>query len=120
MSSIQASVKELKEINIEIKRLRTETSKLRKRATEIEKNIITYLNEKEQPGVKYQNTAIILENKPKRVAKSKKEVENDSLKILENCGIHNAKEVLNQILESRKGDKVQLQKVKIQKIENRI
>lgn len=120
MSSIQASVKELKEINIEIKRLRTEASKLKKRAMEIEKYIISYLNEKEQPGVKYQNTAIILENKPKRITKSKKEIESDSLKVLENYGIQNAKEVLNQILESRKGDKVQLQKVKIQKIEPKI
>ena len=65
MSSIQGNVQELKEINVEIKRLQNETKKLKKRGQELEKFIISYLNEKEQPGLKYQNTAILIENKAK-------------------------------------------------------
>ena len=114
--SIQHDVQELKNINIEIQRHRKEMTKLRKRATEIEKNIIGYLNEKEQPGVKYQQTAIIIENKTKRIGKKQKEVDDDSIRILEQNGISNAKDVLNQLLESRRGDKVALQKVKMQNI----
>ena len=46
MSSIQNYVTELKEINIEIKRLKNASSELKKRSMQIEKNIISYLNEK--------------------------------------------------------------------------
>ncbi len=113
--SIQSDVKELKEINVEIKRIREQMSKLKKRGIVLEKNIIQYLNEKETPGLKYQNTAIIIENKKKRIAKSKKEIEAESIEILASQGIVNAKEVLNKILEARRGDKIDLQKVKIQK-----
>jgi len=116
MSSIQGYVAELKNINVEIKRLQNEIKKFKKRAVEVEKNILTYLNEKEQPGVKYQNTAIIIENKAKRIAKTRKDVESEALRILQNNGVANPQEVLKQITESRKGDKVEMQKVKIQNI----
>lgn len=120
MSSIQSEVQELKNINLEIKRLQIETKKLRKRAVELEKNIITYLNEKEQPGVKYQNTAIVVENKAKKVRKSKKEIENDTLRILEENGVYNAKEVLAKISKTKSGDEIQMQKIKVQAINNSI
>lgn len=114
MSYIQSNVQELKNINLEIKRLQGEMKKLKKRSQDIEKNILTYLNEKEQPGLKYQNTAIIIENKPKRIMKTKKDIENNAIRILEDSGISNAKEVLAKINESKKGDQVQMQKVKLQ------
>ena len=115
MASIQNNVKELKDINTEIKRLQIETKKLKKRAQDIEKNILSYLNEKEQPGLKYQNTAIIIENKAKRVSKSKKDSDSNAKKIEEN-GVHNAGEIMRKIAESRKGEQIQMQKVKLQNI----
>jgi len=120
MSSIQSSVQELKEINIEIKRLTKKASELRKRATFIEKNIISFLNEKELPGVKDNSTAVIIQNKKKTINRNKKNIEQRSLKILEENGIpiQNAKELLNQILDVRKGEQVELQKVKMQEIRN--
>ena len=120
MSSIQSSVQELKEINIEIKRLTKKASELRKRATSIEKNIISFLNEKELPGVKDNSTAVIIQNKKKTINRNKKNIEQRSLKILEENGIpiQNAKELLNQILDVRKGEQVELQKVKMQEIRN--
>ena len=116
MASIQNNVQELKNINTEIKRLQIETKKLKKRAQDIEKNILSYLNEKEQPGLKYQNTAIIIENKAKRIIRSKKDVDSNAIKILEENGVYNAREILNKIKESRKGDEVQMQKVKLQNL----
>lgn len=116
MASIQNNVKELKDINTEIKRLQIETKKLKKRAQDIEKNILSYLNEKEQPGLKYQNTAIIIENKAKRITRSKKDVDGNAIRILEEVGIPNAREILNKITESRKGEQIQMQKVKLQNI----
>lgn len=116
MASIQNNVKELKDINTEIKRLQIETKKLKKRAQDIEKNILSYLNEKEQPGLKYQNTAIIIENKAKRVSKSKKDSDSNAIRILEENGVHNAGEIMRKIAESRKGEQIQMQKVKLQNI----
>lgn len=116
MSTIQSDVSELKNINTEIKRLQTETKKLKKRAQEIEKSIITYLNEKEQPGVKYQNTAIIVENKTKKILKSKKDIENNTFRILQENGVHNAKEIMDKINEGKKSEEIQMQKVKLQNL----
>ena len=93
--SIQNYVNELKEINTEIKRLKGVTTDLKKRSMQIEKNIISYLNEKNIPGVKDKDTAIIIENKKKRINVSKKNAEQESIKILESHGIMKAKNVLN-------------------------
>ena len=117
--SIQEQIRELKNINIEIKRLTKSESNLRKKAKEIEKNIIDYLNHKEQPGVKFQDTAIILENKTKREVKNKKIVEKDLLDILENNGVSNAQDVLKDIINARKGTEISMQKIKIHPIKNK-
>lgn len=117
--SIQANVQELKEINTEIKRLRGVASELKKRAEIIKKSIIEYLNEKEQPGLRDNNTALIIENKPKRLGKSKKDIEKDSLKILQENGISNAADVLKEILKARSGGEVQIQQIKIQPIKKK-
>ena len=114
MSSIQGNVQELKEINVEIKRLQNETKQLKKRSQELEKFIISYLNEKEQPGLKYQNTAILIENKAKRVGKTKKDIESQAIRILQESGINNPREVLDKINESKRGEKIEMQKVKMQ------
>ena len=98
MSAIQNYINELKSLNIELKRLNKAAHLIRQRMKEVEKNVIEYLKEKEQPGVKYQDMAIVIENKTKRINKSKKDIEEDSLKVLEEYGISNPKEVLDEIL----------------------
>ena len=102
--SIQAYVSELQNLNIELKRIRQTSTDLRKKIKNVESNIMEYLKEKQQPGVKYHDTAIIIENKSKRITKPSKDKEYDSLRVLEEYGIRDAKNVLEQILESRKGE----------------
>ena len=114
--SIQSYVQELKEVNTEIKRLQDTIKLMKQRSADLEKQVISYLNEKEQPGVKYKNTAIIIENKPKRLGKTKKDIESESIRILQESGIANPREVLERITKSRKGDQVQIQKVKLKNI----
>ena len=114
--NIQEQIRELKSINIEIKRLCKITTDLRRKAKQHEKNIIEYLNHKEQPGVKFQDTAIILENKTKREVKKKQIVEENLLDILRNNGVSNPKDVLIEIIEARKGTEISMQKIKIQQI----
>ena len=61
--SIKGDVTELKEINKEIKRLNDRKRILNKRVKVVEQKIIKFLESKEQPGVKYQGTAVLLESK---------------------------------------------------------
>jgi len=116
--SIKLDLNELAQINNEIKRLQGNIRTLRKRANELSESTINYLKEKDQPGVKYNGTAIIIETKSKRESKSNKDRENDALKILEEEGISNASKVLNDILEARKGNLTDIQKIKIKKLNN--
>lgn len=119
MSAIQNYINELKSLNIELKRLNKAAYLIRQRIKEVEKNVMEYLKEKEQPGVKYQDMAIVIENKTKRVNKSKKDIEEDSLRVLEEYGISNPKEVLNDILNARKGEEIENSKIKIKNIKKK-
>ena len=68
---ITGNVRELDNLNIEIKRLAKQLRKLRARKKKIEGNISKYLEETNKPGVKYKGTAIIAENKAKYVRNRK-------------------------------------------------
>jgi hypothetical protein len=116
MATIQKSVQELKDINLEIKRLKTLLTQLKNRSGVLEKNILSYLNEKDIPGVKDKDTAVIIENKKKRINISRKNTELECLKILQSHGIDNAETVLKEISEARKGQSIPLQKVKLTEI----
>jgi hypothetical protein len=118
MSSIVNYVNELKSINTEIKRLVKETTSLRKRAKIIEQNIVEFLDAKDQPGVKFQDTAIVVETKSKWAYKGKKDKEEDSLRILEEYGISNPKNVLDELRKAGKGDELQAKKIKITKLKS--
>ena len=109
-------VSELQNLNIELKRIKKTSSELRKKIKIVESNIMEYLKEKQQPGVKYHDTAIVIENKSKRTSKPKKDKEEDALRILEEYGIRDSKNVLEQILDARKGDEIEINKLKIKKI----
>jgi DNA polymerase sigma len=119
MSSISQYVNELRNINAEIKRLSKEASVLRKRAKIVEENIINYLNEKEQPGVKFKDTAIVVETKPKWSYKGKKDKDEDSIRILEENGVSNPKDVLSEIFRARKGNELESKKLKITKLKTK-
>ena len=116
MSSIQSYVNKLRDLNIELKRLNKNSCDIRKQIKVVEKNILEYLNEKDQPGVKYKDIAIIIENKTKRTGKSKQKKEEDSLRILEEYGISDCKNVLKQIQDAQRGDEVENKYIKIKQI----
>ena len=117
--SIQSDVKELNDINMEIKRLNYRARQLRQRKKFLEENIAEFLKSKDQPGVKYHNTAIILENKEKRGYKKEKDKDVDALEVLRKHGIKYPEEVLGDLLEARKGEKIETSKLKIQKIKKK-
>lgn len=112
MSKIQSDVYELKQINTEIKRLQNVIKELRKRSSSLETSIVNYLNEKDQKGIKYEGNALILENKIRRVTKSKQKTEEECVRILSENGVNNPQDVLSQIIESRKGEPIKHNKLK--------
>lgn len=118
--SIQGKVNELNSIKHELKTLRVRGCFLRKRAKQIEQEISEYLNTKEQPGLKYQGTAIIKEDVQKRRIKKKDEARADALYILEKYNINSPGRVLDEILDSKKGSPIEHTKLKFKKINKNI
>lgn len=106
-SEIIACVTELKELSTEVKNRSKELTKLRKRKEELEKKICDFLTEKDQPGVKYKDVAVILEkNKYKRLPKKKAQKEEDCVNLLKHYGISNAEKICSEFFETMKGEEI--------------
>lgn len=113
-SEIIAYVTELKSLTDDIKLRCNELKKLRKRKDELDKKIEDFLIEKDQPGVKYRDVAVVIEkNHYKRVPKKKTQKEEDCVNILKHYGISNAEKICNEVFESLKGDEVPKNSIKI-------
>lgn len=116
--SIRADVEELKGIRDEIVYLTKKRTALKKRQKNLEKKIADYLEQKGQPGVKFQGTAIIVEKKEKTGVKRGKEKDLAAIRELEKNGINNAEEVLKKIKDAMKGEKTIAQSLKFKTIKN--
>lgn len=114
--SIQSDLDELDEINKEIKANNIRNKALRGRIEELNIRIQTYLTNKEQPGLKYKNKAILLENKAKHTRKTKKDKEADTIAYLESIGMSNPKDIYEKIQTLQKGEAYYDQKLMIKDI----
>jgi hypothetical protein len=112
-TEIASIITELKEITNEIRNRSLELTKLRKRKTKLEEQLVKFLEEKKQPGIKYKGIAVIAEDKTKRVAKKKVEKFDDCVNVLRHYGVQNAEKICTELLESVKGNEVATKKVKI-------
>jgi hypothetical protein len=113
--SIKADVKELEILRSEIKMLKLRIKTLRYKEKAAEKRISDFLKSREQPGLKFQGTAIILEEKTKSLPKKPKDKDSDTILVLERLGVQNPQEALKEIIAARKGDSVHSEKLKVQK-----
>ena len=113
--SIRADVKELEILRSEIKMLKRRTKILRDKEKAAEKRISDFLKSREQPGVKFQGTAIILEEKPKSLPKKPKDKDADTILVLERLGVEDPQKALQEIIAARKGDTIHSEKLKVQK-----
>ena len=112
--STKADVMELNELKIEIKRVSSSLKDLRTREKIIVERLAKYLDETNQPGVKYANTAIILEQRNPIARKKKKIQESDTLEVLRKHGILDPEQALKDIIKARTGDPVLKQTVRLQ------
>lgn len=115
MASIKTDVQELESIRAEIKSLNLRRKNLREKEKSVEARIREFLESRDQPGVKHNGTAIILEQKEKRTSKKPKERDSDAMSVLEKYGVRDSEKVLREIMEARKGDPVTSAKLKVQK-----
>lgn len=116
MSDIKGVVAEMNTITTELKKLRMNTMKLNKRKKELEEQITEYLKAKDQPGLKYNNVAIIAEEKDIRNRKKQKDKLENGQAVLREYGIDNAEEVLKEVLEGMKGSPATVTKLKVKQI----
>jgi len=110
--SIQSYIEELKNIKAELKFLRTKIKNLKDLEKKAEIKISEFLKSKGQPGLKYQGSAIILEEKEKSVPKKVKERDHDMIEVLKNYGVSEPEKALKDITNA-KSQKVLKESLKI-------
>lgn len=106
MESISELMQDLIDLTAEIKVRNKEVKTLREKKKETEAKIMLYLREHEQPGVQLNNIVVIKNEKEKRERKKKKEKLEDGSSVLKKYGINNPEQVLEELIESMKGNKI--------------
>ena len=119
---IKSLIQERDSLKKAIKDNNARNRKLRKRINEIENNIKSYLVEKEQPGVKYENetgnkTAVIIKKKNVYGRKGDKQKTTDCVEYLKRLGISNPEKVYENVksLQKKEGKEttvLQFKKIK--------
>jgi len=108
-SSISDCVKELKNINMEMMRIREhskqEINKLKPRKLDLENKIQQYLEDNDREGLRYGSTVILLSEKKSRQGPRRKQSEKIEIssQVLAKYGISNAKDVTQELFEALKG-----------------
>jgi hypothetical protein len=109
--SIKGNVEELERIRLELKALKSKKKTLSDREKEVLEEIRQYLVSKGQPGVKHNGIVIKLDKVEKRQG-TKEEKEREAKLVLERYGItSNVENVLEEILEARRGQAVEKDKL---------
>jgi hypothetical protein len=114
--SVRKEMVELSSIEIEINRLVANLAALKRRKKDVKEIINKYLIISDLPGVRYKNIAVIRETKPARAPKKTKDRDTDAHSVLLRHGIRNPERVLKEVLESRRGAKVDKTVLKMEKI----
>ncbi len=116
--SIQRDLDELYSLNIEIQRLQQTIREYRKQKSTIEQRVIGFLKNQETHGVRYNDQAVLLENKELRNKKKKTEKISDIASVLQRHGIQKSDKLLNDILEAQRGKSTTNNVLKIVKRNN--
>ena len=116
MSSIKGYIQELEGLKNEIKRNNLRNRELNKRVKIIEESIKNFLTSKQQSGIKYNDVAIVMENKERKTTKKKQELENDIMRVLSSLGIQDTRTAYEVLEAARKNDNIQESKLKFKKI----
>jgi seryl-tRNA synthetase len=111
--SIQADLDELSNIDYEIKRLKATLQSMKQQRDTVEQRVIQFLKSQEQPGVRYQGKAVLLDVKKRTHRKKKLEKEADMASVLKDYGVRDAEHALRAILNVQRGNAVEADTIKI-------
>jgi hypothetical protein len=117
--SVQDDMLSLKSVNTEIARLQGSLKKLKDQAKVLQNRIITYLDDKKQKGVKLpddnsgKKTGFVVKTTTKTLPQTQKERNKKSIEILKGSGVSNPEKVLEELLKTRKGEKINVSTLKI-------
>lgn len=106
MASLRGYVRELESIQTELKSLKARSKKLRVREKNLKGEIEKYLKEHDEHGFKYNGKAIMLEKKQRTLPKQNKQRDMDAIDVLKKYGISDADRIYEEIMNARKGEKV--------------
>lgn len=101
--SLQHDLDELNNINLEISRLTNAIREFRKQKKVVEDRVISFLKNQETQGVRYNDKAVILENKNSRNKKKKKEKLDELASVLNKYGIKGSDTLIQEIIEAQRG-----------------
>ncbi len=101
--SIQKDLDELTALNTEIRRLQESIRTYRKQKKTIEDRIIAFLKEQETHGVRYNDQAVLLENKMFRGKKKKAEKVDDVQNVLRRYGVRTNDALIHDLLDAQRG-----------------
>ena len=116
--SIKAHVTELEAIRAELKTLNDRRRKMKSREKELIKAISDFLKAHNQPGVKHQGIALLLEEKEKHEPKKNRDRDVDAMEVLKKYGIQDSERALKELMEARKGQLILKESLKFKKIKN--
>lgn len=117
MATIKAYIDELDGIETELKKLRVIMKKLNARKKELHQYISDYLEEKDQPGLKYNGRVIMLDSGKMRKPKKKKEKEVDCKDLIRRWGIDDTDDFYEELMDSMRGESYTKNKIKIKRLE---
>ena len=105
MAAIKArsDMKELRDIKSEIDRLSARLKELKTKKIDIESNIAKFLEQTDQPGIKFEELVVMQKDKKITTRKKVEEKQQDVVKILEYNGISDSKGLYKKIQEAMKG-----------------
>ena len=120
--SITGEINELKSINQEIARLSNNLKELRKKKRTLENKITTFIEEQDQPGLKYKGQQY--KCKTTKVSDRKRTMltkKNDGCGVLEKYGISesNANTIMKEIMDAMKGEPIEQTKLVIKDIKQK-
>jgi len=110
---IKGTLRELRDITDELKKLNKTAKEIRERKKELEAAVIEYLTEKGDVGIKYENFVFMNDQKETRKPKKKKEKEADAIAILRKFRVNNAAEAYAEMMDAMKGEAETIAKLKI-------
>jgi hypothetical protein len=117
VNRVKADVSELKQINLEIKKLMTLMKPLKERKKLLEAQVLDYMKSVGDQGlkaIKMHDVEVVAVEKKVRERMKKEEKENTAIQLLHQSGVNNARKVYRDMQELTKGKENVKKQIKLQ------